>query len=233
MDDVNGVKALWSHADAVCFDVDSTVCTGEIIDQLADFLGKKEEISQLTSKAMNGGMSFRESLKLRLQIMQPSLEFVDRFLKDSSVDLTPGIKTLICMLHSRSVAVYLLTGGFTHFVNRVAEQLGVPLRNVYANKLLFDENGFYRGFDETVPTSKDDGKRIVCEQLKSLYGYKRLVMVGDGMTDARASPPADAFIGFGGNQVRPAVISKAHWYVYSFQELIDALNVPDTSMPKG
>lgn len=32
-------------------------------------------------------------------------------------------------------------------------------------------------------------------------GYKNLIMVGDGATDAEACPPADAFIGFGGNQV--------------------------------
>jgi len=51
-----------------------------------------------------------------------------------------------------------------------------------------------------------------------------LVMVGDGATDMEASPPADAFIGFGGNQVRPAVKQNAKWFVRSFQELIDELN---------
>uniref|UniRef100_A0A5S6QS12 Phosphoserine phosphatase n=1 Tax=Trichuris muris TaxID=70415 RepID=A0A5S6QS12_TRIMR len=222
--DVDFAKALWKSADAVCFDVDSTVCTGEIIDQLARFLGKEKEISKLTSKAMGGDISFRESLKLRLQLMQPSLELVIRFLKGNPIDLTPGIRPLISMLQARSVDVYLLTGGFTHFVDRIAEELGVPLKNVYANKLLFDENGLYSGFDETVPTSKDDGKRVICGQLKELHGYERLIMVGDGMTDACASPPADVFIGFGGNQVRQAVVNKAHWYVYSFQELTDVLN---------
>lgn len=38
-------------------------------------------------------------------------------------------------------------------------------------------------------------------QILFRYGYKNLVMVGDGATDMEACPPADAFIGFGGNQV--------------------------------
>jgi phosphoserine phosphatase len=48
-------------------------------------------------------------------------------------------------------------------------------------------------------------------------------MVGDGATDLEASPPADIFIGFGGNQVREAVKNRADWFVYSFKELIDEL----------
>jgi phosphoserine phosphatase len=52
-------------------------------------------------------------------------------------------------------------------------------------------------------------------------------MVGDGATDAEACPPADAFIGFGGNQVREAVKKSAPWYVYDFQELIDEISCSD------
>ena len=37
--------------------------------------------------------------------------------------------------------------------------------------------------------------------LKKTFGYKDIVMIGDGATDLEACPPADAFIGFGGNQV--------------------------------
>ena len=51
----------------------------------------------------------------------------------------------------------------------------------------------------------------------------RLVMIGDGLTDFEAFPPADLFIGFGGNKVRQNVLEKAPWFVYDFQELIDTL----------
>lgn len=36
---------------------------------------------------------------------------------------------------------------------------------------------------------------MVVDHLKRQYGYKNLVLIGDGATDLEASPPADAFIG--------------------------------------
>ena len=55
--------------------------------------------------------------------------------------------------------------------------------------------GDYAGFDESEPTSKSGGKAQVIEQLKKKHGYNKVVMIGDGMTDAEACPPADAFTG--------------------------------------
>ena len=40
-------KEIWRQADAVCFDVDSTVITIEPLDQLAAFCGAGEEVAQL------------------------------------------------------------------------------------------------------------------------------------------------------------------------------------------
>lgn len=58
------------RADAVCFDVDSTVITSEGIDDLADYLGCKEKVAELTAKAMGGSMPFHEALALRLDAMR-------------------------------------------------------------------------------------------------------------------------------------------------------------------
>ncbi len=41
------VRALWRQADAVCFDVDSTVCRDEAIDELASFLGLGAKVTAL------------------------------------------------------------------------------------------------------------------------------------------------------------------------------------------
>lgn len=40
-------KNLWRTTDCVCFDVDSTVCIGEAIDDLADFVGAREQVQEL------------------------------------------------------------------------------------------------------------------------------------------------------------------------------------------
>lgn len=41
------LKEIWNRADAICFDVDSTVIKEEAIDELAKFCSKAYEISEL------------------------------------------------------------------------------------------------------------------------------------------------------------------------------------------
>ena len=43
------------------------------------------------------------------------------------------------------------------------------------------------------------------ELLKTRPGHETLAMIGVGATDMEARPPADIFIGFGGNAVREKV----------------------------
>lgn len=38
---------LWKNADCVCFDVDSTVCQNEAIDDLAEFVGVGAQVQEL------------------------------------------------------------------------------------------------------------------------------------------------------------------------------------------
>lgn len=41
------IKDLWRQADAVCFDVDSTVIQEEAIDEVAKFCNKGSEVQKL------------------------------------------------------------------------------------------------------------------------------------------------------------------------------------------
>ena len=50
--------------------------------------------------------------------------------------------------------------------------------------------GTYSGFDADQPTSASGGKPKVAQVLKDTKGYKQLVFIGDGVTDAEACPPA-------------------------------------------
>lgn len=56
-------------------------------------------------------------------------------------------------------------------------------------------SGKYAGFDENEPTSRSGGKGVVIQFLKENKGYKNLLLIGDGVTDLEAYPPADGFIG--------------------------------------
>jgi hypothetical protein len=65
--DVEGARRALALAQAVCFDVDSTVCTEEGIDVLAEFCGAAEAVAALTNQAMGGSMLFQDAIKVRYQ----------------------------------------------------------------------------------------------------------------------------------------------------------------------
>lgn len=226
MNDINTeerARSVLRDCDCVCFDVDSTVIMDEGIDELAAFLGVGPKVVELTNNAMAGSMTYKESLCKRLEIIQPSRQQMDDFITQNPPRLTKGVKELTKLLHARHVTVYLISGGFQAIIEPIAELLNIPKENIFANRITFSETGVYQGFDETCPTCETGGKPKVIHSLKHEHGYKRLVHVGDGVTDMEACPPADAFIGFGGNQVREKVKAGAQWFTSSFQEMIEEL----------
>ena len=136
------VRKVWTEADCVCFDVDSTVCQNEAIDELANFVGAGAQVERLTKEAMGGNMSFRQALQKRLDIIKPSTKNLEDFNKRSKgCLLTPGIKELVDLLHKRKVHVYLVSGGFKITIYPVADTLSIDRKNVFANELLHDAQG--------------------------------------------------------------------------------------------
>ena len=45
------------------------------------------------------------------------------------------------LLRTRGTAIYLVSGGFQQLIKPVAQEIGISMENVYANRLLFDEEG--------------------------------------------------------------------------------------------
>jgi phosphoserine phosphatase len=79
----------------VCFDVDSTFCTDESIDELAAFIGKGEQVAELTKQAMEGCMPFQDALKARLDCMNVSKQDLECFLEEHPAQLSPGELPLV------------------------------------------------------------------------------------------------------------------------------------------
>jgi len=103
-------------------------------------------------------------------------------------------------------------------IEPVADKLNIPYNRIYANNLLFKtEDGTFAGFDKDEPTSRDGGKPAVVKLLKEAHGYSTVVMIGDGVTDMQARPPASLFIGFGGVVVREKVKQGADWFIDDFK----------------
>lgn len=101
-------------ADAVCFDVDSTVIVKEGIDELAAYLGVGDQVAALTAQAMGGDVPFEVALANRLAVMKPTQAQLKEMLAAHPVEewLTPGILDLIGALKAKGKHVFLVSGGF-------------------------------------------------------------------------------------------------------------------------
>ncbi|KAL8167665.1 hypothetical protein V2J09_009164 [Rumex salicifolius] len=219
------VLELWRTADAICFDVDSTVCIDEGIDELADFCGAGKAVAELTSKAMNGSLTLQDALTARLSLINPSFAKLQEYLETRPPRISPGVTDLVKTLKDKKKEVYLVSGGFRHMISPVASILDIPLEYIFANQLLFDDSGRFLGFDKDEPTSRSGGKAIAVQQIRKAHGYKTMVMIGDGATDLEARQPegADLFICYAGVQHREAVADKADWLVFDFKDIIRTL----------
>lgn len=216
---------LTHSIDCICFDVDSTVINEEGIDLLSIQCNKYELVQSFTASAMNGEMKFEDSLRERLNIIRPSMIDIENCLKQTPPKLTENCQQLISLLHELKIPVYLISGGFIQLIEPIAKQLNInPQTNIYANKLYFDENGQYSGYDLNSFTAYSGGKsKAIADIIRKNPLYKTIVMIGDGITDMEAKPPATAVIGYGGVVKRKKVAEIADWYIHNWEQIIHLL----------
>ncbi|MGL4441364.1 MAG: phosphoserine phosphatase SerB, partial [Bosea sp. (in: a-proteobacteria)] len=76
-------------------DMDSTMIGQECIDELADFVGLKAEVSEITERAMRGELSFEPALRQRVALLRGlPISVVDEIIA-TRITLTPGGRELV------------------------------------------------------------------------------------------------------------------------------------------
>ena len=110
----------------VVFDVDSTLINDEAIELLAERAGKRQEVAEVTERAMRGELDFEDSLRQRVLTLKGLDEAV---LGEVSQQLTPteGAKELIEAIHNRGGRAAAVSGGFIQLLAPVKEQLKFDL----------------------------------------------------------------------------------------------------------
>ena len=81
----------------------------EVIDVLAAYLGKGQQVAVLTAQAMESGMKFQDALQARLDLLRPSREQIHDCLAVHPFRLTPGVEIFIQTLHRLGKVVYLVS----------------------------------------------------------------------------------------------------------------------------
>jgi len=110
----------------IAFDMDSTLINIECIDEIADAVGRKAEVSAITEAAMRGEITdFKESLRRRVALLKgvPQEALDDVF--TNRLRLNPGAKELVETCKQHGMKVLLVSGGFTFFADRVQQMLNI------------------------------------------------------------------------------------------------------------
>lgn len=114
-----------SHYGLAVMDMDSTLITIECIDEIADMMHIKPQISEITERAMRGELDFSESLYARVALLKGLKESDLMRVLNERLALSPGAQAWIDLCKENNIKTMLVSGGFTFFAERVKNMLGL------------------------------------------------------------------------------------------------------------
>ncbi|WP_080796518.1 phosphoserine phosphatase SerB [Corynebacterium pacaense] len=164
----------------VCFDCDSTLITGEVIEMLAAHAGKEAEVAAVTERAMRGELDFEESLRERVRTLAGlDASVISEVAAD--IELSPGARTTIRTLKRMGYKTAVVSGGFIQVLEGLASEL--DLDYVRANTLeIIDGKLTGRVIGKVVDRA---AKAEFLREFAADSGLKmyQTVAVGDGAND--------------------------------------------------
>jgi phosphoserine phosphatase len=110
----------------IAFDMDSTLINIECVDEIADAVGRKEEVAAITEAAMRGEITdYKESLRRRVALLKGVTVADMERVYTERLQLNPGAETLVKACQAAGLKTLLVSGGFTFFTDRIRDKLGM------------------------------------------------------------------------------------------------------------
>jgi len=164
----------------VCFDMDSTLISTEVIDELARLKGVGEQVSAVTERAMLGELDFKASLRQRVALLEGLPESSLKQVADN-LPLMEGVEHLFAVLKQLGYKTAILSGGFTYFGEVLQARFGVDY--VYANELEIVDGKLTGQVIE--PIVDAERKALLLKMLAKQENIvlDQVIAVGDGAND--------------------------------------------------
>ncbi|MEW1811652.1 phosphoserine phosphatase SerB [Pseudarthrobacter phenanthrenivorans] len=105
-------------------DVDSTLIQQEVIELLAAYAGKREEVAAVTEAAMRGELDFAQSLHARVAVLAGLPADVVHSVRNE-VKLSEGAGELVAAFKAAGHAVAVVSGGFNQILEPIAADLAL------------------------------------------------------------------------------------------------------------
>ena len=211
----------------IAFDMDSTLINIECVDEIADVLGKKEEVAAITEATMQGVISdFKESLRQRVALLKGVPESTLQAIYDERLRLNPGAEALVDACKRAGLKTLLVSGGFTFFTERIRQRLGIDFTRA---NMLEVENGVLTGNILPQPWGDIcDGaeKARTLLEVATLMGIsaEQVIAVGDGANDLKMMQEAGVSVAY---KAKPTVRRQATIAINEggLDRLLDVLKV--------
>lgn len=193
----------------LAIDMDSTLVTMETLDEIADMAGLKAEVAAITEAAMRGEIKdFSESLTRRMTLLKGVGEDLIERVYQERLHLSPGAEILLAAAKAAGLKTMLVSGGFTHFTERLKERLGFDY--AFANQ--FDIANQRLTGRVLGPIVDGAFKARAVQQCCQDIGCppSQAIAIGDGANDLGMMAVAGLSVGY---HAKPVVREKATWSV--------------------
>lgn len=181
--DINILPTGFNPAEVklVISDMDSTLIAIECIDEIADMMNLKPQVSAITEAAMRGELNFEESLTQRVALLKDLDIHALQTVYDERLTLNPGAEKCLTGLKQKNIKFALVSGGFDFFTDRLKQTLSLDFAR--ANKLQIAQHKLTGQIDGSIvgAQAKADFLLELCEQLN--ITPNQVIAVGDGAND--------------------------------------------------
>ncbi|MEI6897333.1 MAG: phosphoserine phosphatase SerB [Psychromonas sp.] len=170
----------WSKPGLVLMDMDSTTIQIECIDEIANLYGVGEQVSAVTTLAMQGKLDFNESLRTRVRKLENMPISILKEIADN-MPLMPGLQILLAELKKAGWKVAIASGGFNYFADRLKQDHGFDFTLANTLEILEDKlTGKVTG--EIINA---DVKARTLKELADKYDLdmSQTIAIGDGAND--------------------------------------------------
>ena len=166
----------------ICLDMDMTSVQIEGIDEIARRLNVFDKVSEITSKAMHGGLDFAQSLTLRVSMLKDGnasvIEDVKKIMRE-----TDGLDVLMHTVSKASWVKGICSGGFEQLICVLEKKYNLDM--VCANSLEIVDGKLTGKVDKRIVDAevKKEGVR----KLQQEHNIKdsQIIVLGDGANDLK------------------------------------------------